>query len=97
MRLRSSHFVFVLLLLCSVQIRDERTLLLLAGHPATRAGASTQRAEAAAAHQTAHHRATARLAAPVVLDTPSRANPRPMPHPALQAAAIAVHTSLLRA
>ena len=99
MRLRSTQFVFLLLLLCSVQLGEDYTRLLSAEAPAL-LSATTSSSEGT--------RATLRTAAPAYPRTPSAAqNPvasystqhrRPaMTSPAASAAAVQNHTSLLRA
>ena len=100
MRLRSSQFVFLLLLLCSVQLRDGYTLRTLDGFISDHTGSVRERQEQAAARQRGTSVQAAQALAHTVLISPpasTRQTPWPMPAPARAAAAVQSHTSLRRA
>jgi hypothetical protein len=103
MRLRSSHFVFVVVLLCSVQIRDNFTLQLVNGEVSRRSSGASQRHGITALPASAavtHGGSTTRLTVPTRLDPAGWTAYRvawTMPLPAHAAAAVSNHTSLLRA
>jgi hypothetical protein len=103
MRLRSSHFVFVVVLLCSVQIRDNFTLQLVNGEVSRRSNGASQRHGIAAlptSEAGPHTGSTSHLAVPTRLDPAGWTAYRvawAMPLPASAAAAVSNHTSLLRA
>jgi hypothetical protein len=103
MRRRSSHLVFLVLLACSVQLRDDFTLQLANGHAYRRSSSASQRHGAAAlpANQVVAHTGNAsHLAIPTRLDPAGWTAHRTvwtMPRPAHAAAAINHHTGLLRA
>ena len=98
MRLRSTQFVFLLLLICTVQLGEDYTRQLTAEAPAL-LSANTIRPErtriAVLIPRPAAHQRAARTA---VLTTISFRRELPaMTHPASSAAALQNHTSLLRA
>ncbi len=103
MRLRSSKFVFLLLLVCSVQTREEFALHLIGSSVAKRAGTEAQHREAGSADL----RRSLPASPPVDASTPetrldaaSRAahrTPWSMRRPALASAAISSFTGFLRA
>ena len=103
MRLRSTQFVFLMLVLCSVQIRQEYALQLMADAIAGRCEAPAHERKASAKVAELSHALTA-LAIPA---HPSQSlAPRSiaaeriawtMPHPASASTAVASHTSLIRA
>ena len=103
MRLRSSHFVFVVVLLCSVQLKDNFTLQLVNGEISRRSNGASQRHGITALPASAavtHGGSTARLTVPTRLNPAGRTASRvawTMPLPAHAAAAVSNHTSLLRA
>ena len=103
MRRRSSHLVFVVLLLCSVQLRDNFTLQLVNGEVVRRSNGTSQRHGVAAlptGEVVTHTGSTARLTVPTRLNPAGRTAYRvawAMPLPAHAAAAVSNHTSLLRA
>ena len=103
MRLRSSHFVFVVVLLCSVQLKDNFTLQLVNGEVSRRSSAASQRrgiTALPAGEAGPHGDSTGRLAIPTRLKPAGRTASRvawTMPLPAHAAAAVSNHTSLLRA
>jgi hypothetical protein len=99
---RSSHLVFFVVLLCSVQLSEDFTLQLAHGQVTHRSSAGSQRHGMAAlpAHQViAQTGADSRLAMPTRLDSAGWTAYRAawtMPLPAHAAAAVSNHTSLLR-
>jgi hypothetical protein len=103
MRRRSSHLVFLVLLACSVQLRDDLTLQLANGQVYRRSSSASQRhgMTALPANQTvAQGGNTSHLAVPTSLDPASWTAHRTvwtMRRPARAATAVNNHTSLLRA
>jgi hypothetical protein len=103
MRLRSSHFVFVVVLLCSVQLKDDFTLQLVNGEISRRSnGASQRRGITAlpAGEAVALGGSTGHIAVPTRLDSAGWTAYRvvwTMRRPAHAATAVSNHTSLLRA
>ena len=102
MRLRSSHFVFVVLLLCSVQLKDNFTLQLVNGEVVAPINGTSQRHGIAAlpASEVVAHGSAGLLIDPALWTRPGGqliAQPGPCPLPARAAAAVSNHTSLLRA
>jgi hypothetical protein len=103
MRRRSSHLVFVVLLLCSVQLRDNFTLQLVNGEVTRRANGGSQRHGIAAlptSEVVAHTGSSTHLTMPTRLDSAGWTAHRTvwaMRRPASAAAAVSNHTSLLRA
>jgi hypothetical protein len=103
MRRRSSHIVFVMLLLCSVQLRDNFTLQLANGESVRRSSGTSQRRGIAAlptSEVVAHTGSSTRLIVPTRLDSAGWTAHRTvwtMRRPASAAAAVSNHTSLLRA
>jgi hypothetical protein len=103
MRRRSSHLVFVVLLLCSVQLRDNFTLQLVNGEVVRRSNGTSQRhgvAALPAGEAVSHTGSTDRLTIPTRLDSAGWTAHRTvwtMRLPASAAAAVSNHTSLLRA
>jgi hypothetical protein len=103
MRLRSSQLVFLLLLACSAQVREEHVLRGTVDSISGRTLAAAQPREIASPAIKQHRRLSLLLAqaeTPLRLDSASRAfhrTPRAMRRPALDSASIASHTSLLRA
>jgi hypothetical protein len=103
MRLRSTQFVFLMLVLCSVQIRQEYALQLMAdafaGH--SHAPAQERKAAAKAAELTRVLTALALPAHPTLSLAPqsiaAERTPWTMSHPASASTAVASHTSLIRA
>jgi hypothetical protein len=103
MRLRSSHFVFLVLLLCSVQLRDGLALQVVEGAISDRSGSASQRHEASAIR--ARHLGPADLAGSRVdpgttLEAASlkaHRAPWPMRQPDREAAAISSYTGFIRA
>ena len=103
MRLRSSKFVFLLLLVCSVQTREEFALHLTASSVSGRAGTEAQHREAGSADL----RRSLPASLPVVpsarqtrLSAASRAahrTPWAMRRPALASVAVSSFTGFLRA
>ena len=99
MRLRSTQFVFLMLVLCSVQIRQEYALQLMAdviaGHceaPAQERKTATQVAKPT--HAPLAARPSLSLAPQSIA---AERTAWTMPHPASASAAISSHTGLLRA
>jgi hypothetical protein len=103
MRLRSSHFVFVVVLLCSVQVRDTFSLQLVNGEVSRRTNGASQRHGITALPATEagpHGDSITRLAVPTRLNPAGWTAYRvawTMRRPAHAAAAVSNHTSLLRA
>ena len=103
MRLRSSHLVFMVLLLCSVQLRDDFTLQLVNEGISRRPNGASQRNGAATApvrHIVTHTGSTSHLVLPIRLDSARWTAHRTvwtMRRPASAATAVSHHTSLLRA
>jgi hypothetical protein len=103
MRLRSSHFVFVVVLLCSVQIRDNFTLQFVNGEVSRRSNGASQRhgiTALPAAEVGPHGDSSSHLTVVTRLDPAGWTAYRvawTMPLPAHAAAAITNHTSLLHA
>jgi hypothetical protein len=103
MRLRSSQFVFLLLLVCSVQIREEYASNLMADVIAGRATLAAQHREAVSATAGRSLRLNLHLARPaqaIRLSPAAVATRRVawcMTRPALSTAATFSHTSFLRA
>jgi hypothetical protein len=103
MRRRSSHLVFLVLLACSIQLRDDFTLQLVNGEVIRRSSSASQRHGIAAlpsSEVTAHTGITDRLTMPTRLDSAGWTAHRTvwtMRRPASAAAAVSNHTSLLRA
>jgi len=103
MRLRSSHLVFMVLLLCSVQLRDDFTLQLVNEGISRRPNGASQRKNAAATpvQQIVPHAGnTSHLILATRLDSAKWTAHRAvwtMRRPASAATAISHHTSLLRA
>ncbi len=103
MRLRSSHFVFGLLLLCSVQFQQECTLHLLAGTISHWTTATRQHpvvSRASAKNPIRRESSHGIVLEAMCLDSASAAAhraPWPMARPALSATMVGVHTGLLRA
>ena len=103
MRLRSSQFVFLLLLVCSVQSREDYALRLVAGVVSGRSSHDLQSREIDAV--SAQRSLTASLPGDLPpfetrLDAASLAaesTPWTMPHPALGSAAVSSFTSFRRA
>ncbi len=102
MRLRSSQFVFLLLLVCSVQIREEYASNLMADAIAGRATLTAQHREAVAANADTSHQWNLHLARPaqVARLSPAAVAARrivwSMARPALATTATISHTSFLR-
>jgi hypothetical protein len=100
MRLRSSQFVFLLLLACSVQIREEHALRLVSSAISGPALSAAHLREVAAHRGPALALTIDRALQPFALPAAQVAvvsAARPMPQPAAASAAIASHTGLLRA
>ncbi len=103
MRLRSSQFVFLLLLVCSVQLREEYASNLMAGAIAGRSTVTAQHREAASTAAEPSRRLNLHLVRPaqMVRLSPAAAAAHgivwSMARPALAAAATFSHTSFLRA
>ena len=103
MRLRSSQFVFLMLLICSVQVREEYAWRRTEGAVSSRAAGIAQSRPAAASSAEQINRlflTLQRLAPCMSLDAASQDLPRTawtMPSPARESAAIASFTSFLRA
>jgi hypothetical protein len=103
MRLRSSHLVFLVLLLCSVQLREDFTLQFVEGAIAGRSGTSAQRhdtASAAQRHLVPHPAFHPRIQVVTTLDAAARTAHQaawPVPQPARAAAEVTTRTSLRRA
>ena len=103
MRLRSTQFVFLMLVLCSVQIRQEYALQLMAdaiaGHSQTPAH---ERKTAAKVTELTHALTALAIPAHPSLSLAPQSiaaerTPWTMPHPASASAAISSYTGLLRA
>jgi hypothetical protein len=102
MRLRSSHFVFVVVLLCSVQLKDNFTLQLVNGEISRRSNGASQRHSITAlpVSEAVTHVSTGHLVVSASPDSAGWTAYRAawtMPLPAHAAAAVSNHTSLLRA
>jgi len=102
MRHRSSQFVFMLLLICSLQVGDGYAMNLAASAVFGYAGSGSQYEDARniRTNVTPQPELTLRNAESLSLDAASRAahrTPWPMAQPALQATATASNTALLRA
>jgi hypothetical protein len=103
MRLRSSQFVFLMLLVCSVQVREEYALHMMTGVVSGRIAGATHLRETAAAYAKPDHllrRLIQSPAQPTQLDSASAAAhraPWTMRNPALEATALVSFTSFLRA
>jgi hypothetical protein len=103
MRRRSSHLVFVVLLLCSVQLRDNFTLQLVNGEVVRRSNGASQRHGGTAiptGEVVTHTGSAALLVMPTRLDSAGWTAHRTvwsMRLPASAAAAVSNHTGLLRA
>ena len=102
MRRRSSHLVFVVLLLCSVQLSDDFTLRLANGTISRRSNGASQRRISAlpASEVITHGSSTSHLAVTTRLDPAAwtaHRTPWTMRRPARAAASISHHTGLLRA
>lgn len=102
MRLRSSHLVFLMLLVCSVQIRQEYALQLITDAISGRTSAPSQTREVAAKSIKPAHPLTSqpRDHASATLPPAARAAHRAawtMPYPASASTAVASFTGLLRA
>lgn len=102
MRLRSSQFVFLLLLVCSVQSRDGYALHVVAGAVSGRTSNKSELLEVASAVVQRNSPASPRVDLPAVetrLDSASLAAnsiPWPMRRPALESAGVSSFTGLLR-
>src|ERR1700761_998459 len=103
MRRRSSHFVFLVLLLCSVQLSEDFTLKLANGQVQRRASAAPLRHGIASLPA---HQVIAQAGADIHLTMPTQLDPAgwtahrtvwTMSRPASAAASINWHTGLLRA
>ena len=103
MRLRSSQFVFLMLLICSLQIREEYASQLIGGAVAGRTRIGAQKSEASSADdevtlgrtlRAPHHPYATKLAP---ADTAAHSIPGPMAAPAFASTAIVSHTSFRRA
>jgi hypothetical protein len=103
MRLRSSQFVFLLLLACSVNLGEECAMHLLASSVASPIlGTANLRESSAQApsHTSTVAPSAVRLLPATALDPAARAAqtiPWTMPHPASASAAIISYTGFLRA
>ncbi len=103
MRLRSSQFVFLMLLVCSVQIREEYALNLMAGVVSGRAAGGSQLREVtsiSAKSDELLNASTESAARPTQLDSSALAAhriPWSMRSPALEASELASFTGFLRA
>jgi hypothetical protein len=103
MRLRSSQFVFLMLLICSVQVREEYAWHLRDGAVSSRASSPAQQREAAARSARQLNRLCLeleRLSPAMSLSAAAMEAHRTvwtMPRPARESAAIVSHTSFLRA
>jgi hypothetical protein len=103
MRLRSSQFVFLMLLICSVQVREECAWHLRDGAVSSRSASALQQRDAAAssARQLNRlHLELERLMPSTSLSAEAmelRRTVWTMRNPAQDSAAIASHTSFLRA
>jgi hypothetical protein len=97
MRLHSSQFVFLLLLACSLQVREDRALRMMA----TQTRAAVQLGEAALANAgVSQRRAGERVAITTGLDARELSTERTvwtMPHPAAASASVNSFTGMLRA
>ncbi len=102
MRLRSSQFVFLMLLICSVQVREEYVWNLREGSVSSRAAATSQR-EASSESSRERNRLCVeleRLNPAMGLSAAAQDVHRTvwtMANPARESAAIVSHTSFLRA
>jgi hypothetical protein len=103
MRLRPSHFVFVVVLLCSVQVRENLTFQIVKGEVSRRSNSASQRhgiTALPASEAGPHGDSTSHLIVPTRLNSAGQTAHRiawTMRRPASAAAAISNHTSLLRA
>jgi hypothetical protein len=103
MRRRSSHLVFLVVLLCSVQLSEDFTLQIADGQIHRRSSAAPLRHSIAAlpAHQVVVQAGTdSHLVMPTQLDPSGWTTHRTvwtMPRPASAAASVNHHTGLLRA
>jgi hypothetical protein len=102
MRLRSSQFVFLMLLVCSVQIRQEYALQLITDAISGRTASPSQTGEVAARSAKPSHSLASqpREHIAVRLAPAARAAHRTawtMPHPASASSAVASFTGFLRA
>jgi hypothetical protein len=103
MRLRPSQFVFLMLLICSVQLREEYVWHLRDGAVSSRSTSASQQREAAsksARHLTRLCLELERLTPAMSLSAAALESHRTvwtMSRPALESTAIASHTSFLRA
>lgn len=101
MRHRSSQFVFLLLLICSLQVGDSYAMNLAANAVFGNVGAAQRETtRIPRSNATPHPERTLCNPASLSLDSASRAahrTPWPMAQPALQATATASNTGLLRA
>jgi hypothetical protein len=103
MRLRSSQFVFLMLLICSVQVREEYAWHLRDGAVSSRASSPAQQREAAANSARQLNRLCLeleRLSPSLRLSSAAMEVERTvwtMSRPALESTAMVSHTSFLRA
>ena len=103
MRLRSSQFVFLMLLVCSVQIQEEYALHLMAGVVSGRTAGASQLREVSSASTKSSDLLSANTehaARPIQLDAASLAAhriPWSMRSPALEATTLASFTGFFRA
>lgn len=102
MRLRSSHFVLLMLLVCSVQIRQEYAVQLIADAISGRTAVASQERQVAAksAKHTHPFASQRRDTASAALSPAARAAHRvtwTMPYPASASTAVASFTGLHRA
>jgi hypothetical protein len=102
MRLRSSQLVFLMLLVCSVQIRQEYALQLMADAISGRSVNTAQQNETRTASAAPRNKAVPHGSPLESLILPADAvastrTPWAMPHPASASTAVASHTSLIRA
>ena len=99
MRVRSSQFVFLLLLACAVQVREDRALRLVAAH--TLSASRLREVAVAASRQAATLPLEVSQPAQIIkLDAHSAAAEQTawtMPQPALASTAVHSFTGLLRA
>ena len=101
MRLRSSQFVFLLLLVCSVQVTEQYTLNMIAATASGSPVASQQRREVVSSAAMQHLPPILRIARslPTGLDSAFQATdgaPQGMQRPASEAAAVSSYTSFQR-
>ncbi|CAN5479807.1 hypothetical protein BH10ACI4_BH10ACI4_17670 [soil metagenome] len=103
MRLRSTHLVFMVLLLCSVQLRDDFTLQLVNDGIARRPNGASQRNGGTALpvrEIVTRDGSTSHIIVPTRLDSAGWTAHRTvwtMRRPARAAASVSNHTSMLRA